>query len=277
MHATPTSALLVLASASAASALCASQPLQLQPSTARAAPRPIAMAAKKQDGYYRRPSAALEQGGGFYVPGLEGTRLGFAGGSVLSVALLLNRILSPGEPASSQLFSEALGAMGVALIFAQAIVQQRVEREADQDALRAAFASRLKEQQVLADGLSAATAERARWAASTLLKLTPARAVLWAEPDDVLVRFGRFPEGADARVDATTPQQMLAMLGDGSQTAVVDRIDDPPAPLPSNTLSVALCRCGERGVLALASEQPAAFDEVDVQRLSDCARLLSLA
>ncbi|CAM9859912.1 unnamed protein product, partial [Chrysoparadoxa australica] len=40
--------------------------------------------------FYRRPSAAVERGGGFYVPGLQGTRLPIPAGSIMAVRLALN-------------------------------------------------------------------------------------------------------------------------------------------------------------------------------------------
>ncbi|KAJ1483982.1 hypothetical protein T484DRAFT_3634569 [Baffinella frigidus] len=60
-------------------------------------------------GFYVRPSKALEKGGGFYVPGVDGSRLrlGLAGAAVL--LLFVNRAITPGgaDPEFSQLVSEA--------------------------------------------------------------------------------------------------------------------------------------------------------------------------
>ena len=65
---------------------------------------------RKQIGYYARPSAAVEQGGAFYVPGLEGFKLRIAVALLLLATLVANRLLSPTQPLSSQLISEMLGA-----------------------------------------------------------------------------------------------------------------------------------------------------------------------
>lgn len=246
------------------------------------------MAAKnrKQDGYYRRPSAALEQGGSFYVPGLEGTRLRTAGAVVLSVGLLLNRVLSPGEPVTSQYISEAFGVFGCLVVFAQSAAQNRVDSEMEQDALRAAFAARLKERQDVAESLPTLTTERARWAAATMLKVTPARAVVWVGADGaVLARCGRFPEPTSsepAAMDAVDVQPLLALMAEdataGSLLAEAEFTDAPPAPLPRNAASALLCRCGDGGsVLAIASEQPFAFSERHARWLQDCASLLTLS
>ena len=71
----------------------------------RSAPRALATMASPpppvSKGYYARPSAAVEQGGSFYVPGLEGSNLRLSAAALLSVGLVLNRVFSPGEAASS--------------------------------------------------------------------------------------------------------------------------------------------------------------------------------
>lgn len=242
---------------------------------------------KKEDLLYRRPSAALEQGGSFFVPGLEGTKLRTGAAAVLSVGLLLNRILSPGEPASSQYVSEALGVFSCLIVFAQSAAQNRVDAEAAEDALRAAFAARLKERQEYAESLTPLAAERTRWVATTLLKTTPARAAVWVGADGtVLARCGRFPEptGTDPPPMAPVDAQALRALFADMPVTMVDfdvsgRGSVPPAPLPRNAVSALLCRCGgearDAGVLAITSEQPAAFSERHGQWLHDCARLLA--
>ncbi len=70
-------------------------------------------------GFYVRPSKAVEMGGGFYVPGLEGSkfRVGFA---ILALALLgVNRAILPGyAPLQNQVTSEVLTVVAaVALLF----------------------------------------------------------------------------------------------------------------------------------------------------------------
>ena len=238
--------------------------------------------------FYNRPSAALERGGGFYVPGLEGTKLRVVAATVLTAGLTLNRFLSPGEPASSQIVSEALGAFGCLLIFAQSASQAKLEKEIEADDLRAAFAARQSEVQELSSSLRADANQeaRARWSAAALLRLTPARAVLWIgaganeAADDVLIRYGRFPPGDAATAKGAGGAQLRAMLPVGVRSTSVELSDGvsearPPAPLPSNAASVALCRCGD-GVVALASERPAAFSPQHIQWLEAAARLLEL-
>jgi len=244
------------------------------------------MLAKKPDGYYRRPSAAVEQGGGFYVPGLEGTRLRVSAATVLGIGLVANRLLSPDEPVSSQIVSEALGALGCIIVLVQSAAQQRIDQAREQDALRAAFASRLKEQQDIDANLTPAAATRARWAAATLLRLTPARAMVWVAnardagekaSEVVIIRSGRFPENTRRTLDGRSPPLLSSLLAEGRASATIDELggDEDRSPLPSNAASLALCRCGD-GVVALASEQPAAFTAQHLRQLEACAQLLAM-
>ena len=234
-----------------------------------------------KSGYYKRPSAALEQGGAFYVPGLEGSRLRVSVAAVLSLGLVLNRAFSPGEPQFSQVVSEFLGALGCAIIFVQAAFQQQVEAAMERDELRAALQERLAERQEVSSSLAAdeARAGRAKWAASALLRLTPARTLLWvdesaADPTEaVLLRFGRFPD-ADAALLPSASRPLRALLPAGAKSALVDVLDDaPPPPLPTNAESALLCVCGS-GILAIASERAAAFTPKQQAYLERCCELI---
>ena len=243
---------------------------------------------KRQGGYYKRPSAALEQGGSFYVPGLEGPRLRVAGAAVLSVGLVLNRLLSQSglwggqaaaAPQGSQVVSECLGALGCALIFIQVALQQKIEAEVERDELRAALASRLSERQELSPALDATCASRTRWAAAALLRITPARAVVWVSDAsdeaeaEMLLRFGRFPD-ATGELLPSSSQPLRALLPEGATSALVDFSDKrPPPPLPSNAESAALCVCGP-GILAMASERAAAFTPKEQRYLELCCALI---
>ena len=229
---------------------------------------------KPGQGYYRRPSAALERGGGFFVPGLEGARLRLVAAGTLCAALALNRLLaSSGGAEPSQLGSELLGAAGCAAVFAQSFAQQQQDQQREADALRAALTLRLKEEQELSGALPPAAAERARFVATTLLRLTPASAVVWAEGDGTpLLRFGR-GFGADGAGSAA----LALLVPDGRSSHYCAGLEGrAPPPLPSNTESAIVCRCGGGRLLALGSERPAAFSQVHLDRAERMARNLDL-
>ena len=94
---------------------------------------------------YARPTQAIEKGGAFYVPGLEGTGVYVAGASVAGVGLILNRLLSPkvvSESEWNQVVSEVIAVVGIVYIYVQAFFQERAEKQQAEDDLRAAFAAR---------------------------------------------------------------------------------------------------------------------------------------
>lgn len=67
-------------------------------------------------GLYVRPSKALEVGGGFYVPGLEGYRLRVAIVGLVLTLLTLNRVLLPGfQPQPTQVRVLALSCQTIYL------------------------------------------------------------------------------------------------------------------------------------------------------------------
>ena len=73
-------------------------------------------------GMYVRPSKALEVGGGFYVPGLEGYRLRVAIVGLVLTLLALNRLLLPDfEPEPSQVVSESITVLTALFVLAQAL------------------------------------------------------------------------------------------------------------------------------------------------------------
>lgn len=230
----------------------------------------------ERPGFYQRPSAALEKGGAFFVPGLQGGRARLAAAGVICAGFALNRVTGPGgDP--TQLVSEVLGVISCGVVFAQAFAQSRLEQQADNEALSAAITSRLKEEQTLDGSVSAETAERATWAAGALLRLTPAQAVVWLDADRPapLLCMGRFPP-TDAAAEVGPSLASLLPASSTSATVALLEGQAPPRPLPRNAAAVVLARptAGSPRLIALASEQPAAFS-ADHERWAELlARLL---
>ncbi|CAN0056084.1 unnamed protein product, partial [Hapterophycus canaliculatus] len=91
---------------------------------------------------YRRPSAAIERGGGFFVPGLEGFRLRFVLAAVILGLLSLDGFSRPGMT-TSQVVSEVLAGLAGISLLVQALLDQQLERavETRREAMAAAAAS----------------------------------------------------------------------------------------------------------------------------------------
>ncbi len=73
--------------------------------------------------FYKRPSKAIEMGGGFFIPGLEGYRLRLFTAVLVFALLALNRFPGYG-PSQSQLTSEVIGVGAAVVLFAQALVEK---------------------------------------------------------------------------------------------------------------------------------------------------------
>lgn len=69
-------------------------------------------------GYYRRPSRAIEKGGGFYVPGLEGERIRIITACALVLMYVANRA-GQTVASQSQIISELTGLSLAVLLFVQ--------------------------------------------------------------------------------------------------------------------------------------------------------------
>jgi hypothetical protein len=67
------------------------QPAQQRCCSMMAGEPPKQPAQKNMGSYYRRPSAAMERGGGFFVPGLEGYKLRAVMGTLVLALFAANR------------------------------------------------------------------------------------------------------------------------------------------------------------------------------------------
>jgi len=72
-------------------------------------------------GYYRRPSRAIEKGGGFFVPGLEGERIRVLAAAALLLMVASNRVGVQVAP-PSLVTSELIGIATAVVLFMQGVV-----------------------------------------------------------------------------------------------------------------------------------------------------------
>lgn len=230
---------------------------------------------------YVRPASNIEAGGEFFFPGLEGNKLRIFTSCVLLLCLVLNRIFGREAVQTPQIISEILGAIGASTFLYQSLKLDEYERDVKNAELKAMFAGRQNKLEVVDESMPVDLLAHARWVANSLLKVTPARAVVWVHADGSMkLRWGRFPEGTINDIIDTKPFLELLVDGSGDEPVAVQfdsKTRPPPAPLPRNTVSALLCRCGEGGgVVALACEQEEAFIGEDEERMKCCVKLLNL-
>ena len=83
----------------------------------------------RERGIYARPSAAIERGSGFFIPGLEGSRIRFIFGITVLLADAANHVLEGGRPGDwGQIVAEAVTAFYGALLLLQGSIELGVEK-----------------------------------------------------------------------------------------------------------------------------------------------------
>lgn len=151
----------------------------------------------RKQGVYTRPSAAIERGSGFFVPGLEGPRVRLLFGSVLIVLTALNHELSLGlDSGYGNTFLEGLAVVYALLILLQGAVefrkeglQQGVLRNGSSGEKRAGIV--VSYQQLWSIPVDDVQwRERLEWAASTYLALTAATHMMLVGPGKVVYFLG---------------------------------------------------------------------------------------
>ena len=91
--------------------------------------------------------------------------------------------------------------------------------------------------------------------------------------DAFLLRFGRIPEG-DGAAAPPASRTLRALLPAGATSTIVDALEQPPPPLPTNAVSAILCACRDGTILAATSERAAAFTPKQQRYLEVAAALL---
>ncbi|KAL7541885.1 hypothetical protein ACHAXR_011332 [Thalassiosira sp. AJA248-18] len=83
----------------------------------------------RERGVYARPSAAIERGSGFFIPGLEGSRIRFLFGITVLLADAANHVLVGGQPGDwGQVVAESVSAFYGALLLLQGSIESAVEK-----------------------------------------------------------------------------------------------------------------------------------------------------
>jgi len=148
-------------------------------------------AEKNTKGVYARPSAAIERGSGFFIPGLEGPRVRLLFGVVLLVLTAVNRLV---YPIATAFLTEYL-AIGYAFLL---LLQGAIEFGKDErgfvvsleqpggDAGRESLIQRWQ----IVNEFSDDRKEKVQWSAATFVALTPATQMILIQDDKVVYRLG---------------------------------------------------------------------------------------
>mmetsp|Transcript_18532 Transcript_18532/g.26177 ORF Transcript_18532/g.26177 Transcript_18532/m.26177 type:complete len:326 (+) Transcript_18532:133-1110(+) len=154
-------------------------------------------AEKKNKGVYSRPSAAIERGSGFFIPGLEGERVRLLFGLLVLILTVANHMMSPGTTAGVA-FSESLAVLYAILLLLQAAIEfgkeQRgyvvsLDRPEDEGTTGSKKSDTLS--QVWTIQSPTKYKDVVQWSAASYIALTPASHIFLLESDKgVVYRLG---------------------------------------------------------------------------------------
>lgn len=155
--------------------------------------RDLALRAKKESskGVYARPSAAIERGSGFFIPGLEGPRVRLLFGLSLLVLTAANHFLLTTTTASNNQLAETMGVLYAILLLFQAAIEFGKESKGyvvslDRTDETKTPASESYVQRWSSSSPPAAFQEKVEWSAATYIALTPSSTVLLIDGEDIL-------------------------------------------------------------------------------------------
>jgi len=234
--------------------------------------------AKAPSGVYSRPSAAIEKGSGFYVPGLEGSRVrGIFGILVLALNCLNQASSSSTANSSYQSTSESITVLFGFLLIIQGIVEYAKEAGfvVNETSSNSSTLTKAKSASNTSDlnltyssSLNDTQKEGLRWLGASIISLTPASAVLLVDNQQVLFRLGSASEVPTASLDAAVETSQKST---GGRVAVP--ATHPAAMLMPEDLRkcVILQRLGKQCLVLGSSQVLQAFTKNDLLWLGSLA------
>jgi hypothetical protein len=158
---------------------------------------PTQLYGKDSKGVYARPSAAIERGSGFFIPGLEGPRVRLLFGLTVLILTAVNHVL--GDVTTYSL-TEALAVGYSMLLLLQAAIEFGKEENSHVLALDRSDASVSNPNSTAGDvslvqqwasySVSSEWNEKVQWSAASYIALTPAKRILLLDKDHVIYSLG---------------------------------------------------------------------------------------
>ena len=220
-------------------------------------------------GYYRRPSKAIERGGGFFVPGLEGEKIRVFSASILFILFAINRLgVLPALIPTQQIVSEFTGLSVTAILFIQGLVTvlpfQSEQYTSDSDSNK--FSDYLNVLQSSAENKKSSgitTESIARSIVQTCNSIS--HIVVFSPSGDIVLEFGSVnSKGCVTSVDASKIIQLLEGVDekDGVKKTDFNKLKADlggKSPAVSNILGEVLVsvtdRCNNRWFLISKNEE----------------------
>lgn len=245
----------------------------------------------KSRGVYSRPSAAIERGSGFFVPGLEGPKVRLAVGLVLIALTVVNHSLSAAattadmNPANT--FAEGLAGVYSILVLLQAAIEYTKETRGqimilgkDEPATSSTSSqsttSSLSQQWSMQ--VDQEWRERVEWMASLYMSLTPATHIMLVGPGKVLYWLGSTaqPSFSEAQEKGCLAALETVSKSKGGRVSLPEAHPAVTSLAPANhSRCVVLQRVDDSSQLALmmtSDQLLPSFTKQDLQWLGQLAR-----
>lgn len=240
--------------------------------------RPIAAAPPPVKGsYYRRPAKAVERGGGFFIPGLEGDKLRLAAASFVSVALIANHAASEQPIAASQVTSEVIGAALCAWALVGVAVDRLVAEVSERGAQARSEASTGGSSETrgllrISESCPPAAADGFPWVATCVLASTRGSTALLVRPADgaVLAVCGQLARDGAGPVLSEPARAAVARCAAGGAAV----LDEPSVAESCAVASAAVCAASPELALVVTADAPSALADDDREWLSKLAARL---
>lgn len=206
----------------------------------------------ERKGFYVRPSAAIEKGGGFFIPGLEGEwRLRVLCSSIVAILLAANRF--PGyEVPQSQVVSESVGATAAVLLLVQALSKTMglKPQQKDEELVPVAQTNRVS---FVTQKYSQVQSENLSWAANAMLDLVACRGAVLVHDGQVDCLSGYYENSHPWA--SGTPAIPRGWKCNYADYTVIRKSDDPDLfacmPVGCNYIAVQPVRCTEKRNVSL--------------------------
>lgn len=203
-------------------------------------------------GIYSRPSAAIERGSGFFIPGLEGPRIRLLFGITVLIADAANHLLAESQPGDvGQIIAESTAAFYGALLLLQGVIEsggQRSSQELDTSlgASGDVGVNQSRASEVISDKLKSneGTLKSIQRVAKTIIDFTPTKYVMFVDQaEGVAYSLNTINGAAPTSNDASEQLKLINLALDAVSESRGGRVALPSEHPVSKLLPSSVTRC----------------------------------
>ena len=248
--------------------------------------QPFVLWASKKDttkGVYVRPSAAIERGSGFFIPGLEGPKVRLVFGVVVLLLTTVNRALTHSAEGTTITVTETLAIVYAMLLLLQAAIEFGKEERGFVVSLLDPAENNMDRAEVWTQRwqqtIQQTRMDQIQWSAASYLALTPATNIMLIQNNTVLYRLGTLTNN-DSGNEADACLAALQTLGKAKSGRISIPSTHPAAMALVNEADrrcVVLQTINDTECWMMTSNQLlAAFTQQDLKWLGQLAKYVAL-